>query len=407
MDVRVGLAQARLRVAVEHARRRPRRRVWVTDVLQRRKARGEFYHLVQELRLLDPDRHQTYFRMSRDSFDLILSKIGPIITRQHTNFREPIEPAQRLAITLRYLASGMEFAALAPTYRLGERTVRAIVWDTCAAIVAVLGPEVLPAPTEATWRRSEAAFNQLWDFPNCVAAIDGKHVLIKAPANSGSEYFSYKKTFSTVLLAAVDGNYRFVYVSVGSAGRESDGGIFGRSDLAEKLRDGTLGLPPAKPLPGTEVTLPHVFVADEAFPLTANIMRPYPGRTEARLGRPAAVFNYRLSRARRVVENAFGIMSQMWRLLTRPLNVSVDHACQLVYTICILHNFLRRDDAAGAPPRVDGTEAEQANGGGGGALVDLRGRLAAHPHNYPVRAEQIRQQFTHFFMGPGAVPWQE
>ncbi|KAF0308846.1 hypothetical protein FJT64_002121 [Amphibalanus amphitrite] len=57
--------------------------------------------MVAELRLLDPDRHQTYFRMSRDPFDLILSKIGPLITRQHTNFREPIEPAQRLAITLR------------------------------------------------------------------------------------------------------------------------------------------------------------------------------------------------------------------------------------------------------------------------------------------------------------------
>ncbi|XP_043220149.1 uncharacterized protein LOC122380772 [Amphibalanus amphitrite] len=249
--------------------------------------------------------------MSRDSFDLILSKIGPLITRQHTNFREPIDLAQCLAVTLRYLASGMKFAAMAPTCRLGERTVRAIVWDTCAAIVAVLGPEVLPAPTEATWRRSEAAFKQLWDFPNCVAAIDGKHVLIQAPANSGSMYFNYKKKLSPVFLAAVDGNYRFVYV---------------------------------------EVTLPHVFVANEAFPLTTTIMRPYPGRTEARLSWPAAVFNYRLSRARRVVENAFSIMTQIWRLLRRPLNVSVDHACQLVYTICVLHNFLRRNDATGALP---------------------------------------------------------
>ena len=92
--------------------------------------------------------------MSVEAFDLLLSKIGPTITRQHTNFREAIDPAQRLAVTLRYLASGMEFAALAPSYRLGEKTVRAIVYDTCAAIISVLGPEVLPAPTRATWARS-------------------------------------------------------------------------------------------------------------------------------------------------------------------------------------------------------------------------------------------------------------
>ncbi|KAF0311816.1 hypothetical protein FJT64_017407 [Amphibalanus amphitrite] len=136
---RIALSTTRIRV--EQERRRARRRYWVAEVLQRRQARGEFFNLVQELRAVDPDRHHAYFRMSRETFDLLLAKIGPSITRQCTNFREPIDPAQRLAVTLRYLASGMEFSALAPCYRLGEKTVRAIVYDTCAAIIAILGPE--------------------------------------------------------------------------------------------------------------------------------------------------------------------------------------------------------------------------------------------------------------------------
>ena len=110
-----------------------------------------------------------------------------------------------------------------------------------------------------------------------MAALDGKHVVLQAPANTRSEYYNYKHTFSTVLLAAVDGDYRFVYVSVGSAGRESDGGVFRRSDLAAAIRDDSLQLPPPKALPGTDTILPHVIVADEAFPLTTASCGRIPG----------------------------------------------------------------------------------------------------------------------------------
>ncbi|XP_043217774.1 protein ALP1-like [Amphibalanus amphitrite] len=386
----------------EECRPKRRHKSWVADVNRRRRARGEFFNLVQELRTNDPERHRTYFRMTRDTFDLLLSKIGPTIARKHTNFRELIDPAQRLAVTLRYLASGMEFSALAPTYRLGEKTVRAIVYDTCAAIITAVGPEVLASPTRHTWERSEATFRDRWNFPNCVAALDGKHVVLQAPANTGSEYFNYKHTFSTVLLAAVDGDYRFVYVSVGSAGRESDGGVFRRSDLAAALRDDSLQLPPPKALPGTNTIMPHVIVADEAFPLTTAIMRPYPGRTEARLGVRATVFNYRLSRARRIVENAFGILAQTWRIYRRPMNVNVQHACKIVHATCILHNFLHADEVVALQGRPELDQQDRATAPAG--LADALHRLGAN--NYTRAAEHVRDQFARYFAGEGAVPWQ-
>ena len=340
--LQLAIASLRLRLAVRRAqdRRRPqaRRRLWVTDVLKRRDDLGEFATLVQELRLNDPTRHLQYFRMNKGAFDLLLARIEGTITRATTNFREPVSASQRLAVTLRYLASGAEFSTLAPSYRLGDSTTRAVVYDTCKAIVDVLGPLYLPEPTEESWRASEREFRGRWHFPNCVAAIDGKHFNIRAPASSGSEFFNYKHQFSIVLMAAVDAFYNFAYVAVGSAGRESDGGIFRSLRLAERLADGGMHLPPPAPLPGGRQDIPHVIVGDEAFPLLPNLMRPYPGRREARMGDRARLFNYRLSRARRISENAFGILVQTWRLFLRPINVApereaahhdCDHLAQL------------------------------------------------------------------------------
>lgn len=78
------------------------------------------------------------------------------------------------------------------------------------------------------------------------------------------------------MLAIVDAKYRFVVVDVGSYGRNSDGGILSNSKLGEKLQSNQLEIPPNKCLPGTTCNAPHVFVGDEAFPLSQNIMRPFP-----------------------------------------------------------------------------------------------------------------------------------
>ena len=148
--------------------------------------------------------------------------------------------------------------------------------------------------------------------------MDGKRIVVKQPGNSGSYYFNYKGTFSIVLLVIVDANYQFIYVDVGCNGRISDGGVFRNSSLSTAIEQNNLGIPPHRTIAGTLFS--YVIVADDAFPLKENIMKPYPSRG---LTKEKRIANYRISRARRISENAFGILANRFRAFLSLMQLSL------------------------------------------------------------------------------------
>ncbi|KAK6196371.1 hypothetical protein SNE40_001608 [Patella caerulea] len=132
------------------------------------------------------------------------------IQRQDTVMRESFSGDQRLALTLRFLATGESLHSLSFAYRVGRCTASGIVKDTCTAIYNCMKGTYLKMPdTPEKWKNIDKDFNEKWNYPFCVGALDGKHVRIKNPKCAGPLYFNYKKFYSIVLLALVDANYRF------------------------------------------------------------------------------------------------------------------------------------------------------------------------------------------------------
>ena len=159
----------------------------------------------------------------------------------------------------------------------------------------------MPIPTEDDWKQIETGFRTRWNFPNCCGTLDGKHVALRQPANTGSLFHNYKYHFSVVFIALVDYQYRFTYVDVGNYGSNSNSDVFRHSNFGRKFPRGKLNLLPHKTLPAFPEAglLPHCIMADDAFPVRPDLLKPFPHRAQShKIPEEQLVFNYCLSYAR-------------------------------------------------------------------------------------------------------------
>lgn len=215
-----------------------------------------------------------------------------------------------------------------------------------------------------------------------------------------------------MLFALVDASYNFLFVDIGCQGRISDGGVFKNSTLYKKLENKQLRFPKPEPLPYRQKEISFFFIGDDAFALNENLMKVFSGVYPK--GSLQRIFNYRLSRARRVVENAFGISSSIFRVLRKPILLEPENTQVIVKTVAHLHNFLRRNTTSSNIYSPHGSMDYYVNGElvygswrnddyeNRTSLLDLRNVA----RRSPLVAKEIREELADYFLNEGQVSWQ-
>ncbi|KAJ8868216.1 hypothetical protein PR048_032025 [Dryococelus australis] len=224
---------------------------------------------------------KTFFRMDSCDFGFLISIIGHQIGKQATNLKKVIQVNEKLAVTLGFLAAGDSYTNLSYLFKISKATISLFVPEVCDALTDLLKENIelvsiricfhVPL-TKEEWLNRPNQYYRLWNFLHCIGSMEGKHVSLQRPIHTRSYHFNYKVFFSTVLVAFVDANYSFTYVSVGCQGRLSDGGAFAQSTLKQLLEDSSLNIPNNICLPERNFPARYVLLADDAFPLKSFIM---------------------------------------------------------------------------------------------------------------------------------------
>ena len=165
------------------------KREWAKPWLMVRDLNIDGINIYDEMERKDPQHFEETFRMSQATFYSILQRLEPKIAKQDTNMRMAISAKLRLQITLRFLACGASFKVLQDIFRVSSCTIGRIIPEVCDAIWFTYAPEVIQCPqTEERWLEVAKDFEDLWQYPTGLGAIDGKHVVCQSFDNSGSSF---------------------------------------------------------------------------------------------------------------------------------------------------------------------------------------------------------------------------
>ena len=178
-------------------------------------------------------------------------------------------------------------------------------------------------------------FDEKLGFPQCAGVVDGTHIPIASPEECPADYFNRKGWHSILMQGMVDHLGRFTDIYIGWPGRVHDARVFVNSSLYLRGENGTL-LPDWKQTIGGQ-EVPLVVLGDPAYPLLSWLMKAFPDNGS--LTAQQKTYNYRLSRARVVVEHAYGRLKGRWHCLLKRNDINVHDVPTVVAACCVLHNI--------------------------------------------------------------------
>ena len=200
------------------------------------------------------------------------------------------------------------------------------------------------------------------------------------------------------MLALVDGQYKFRWEDVGTAGSCSDAQIFNTCHLKRKTDDGSIGFLDPAPITQGGRDVPYFILADDALAIKTWLMKPY-GRKM--LTKEESIANYRVSR--RVLENAFGILVSRFSVMMTTIELPPETGRDVVLTCVVLHNILRSQYQGQHRAQQPGDDDDNVPGDGrliGGAAD------GGHDRNPAREANRLRDYLKDYINNEGAVAWQ-
>ena len=276
---------------------------------------------------MDDDLFQRHLRLTRLQFEELNIHLNPEDSSDYHARCQDVPPEMKTVIFLWYMANQNSFREISDKFNISQSTAHDII-SVMLRRICRLAAQFIRWPSPCEKIASMVAFRNIMKRNDIIGAIDGCHIRIQRPSQQGLDYMNRKGYFSILLQGICNHEGRFMDVFVGPPGRVHD---------ARMLRESPFFSDHQERMGGTFLLGDTAYLAqDFNFILT-------PKRDNGRLTDTEIHDNMLLSRARVIIENAFGRMKCRWRRLRDLQNVRLDIIVQIVLAACTLHNICLGD----------------------------------------------------------------
>lgn len=275
------------------------------------------------------EEFKKWFRMRRQTFDIICEELNSVIAKEDTTLRNAIPVRQRVAVCIWRLATGEPLRLVSKRFGLGISTCHKLVLEVCTAIRSVLMPKYLQWPDEDALRKVKDEFEGLSGIPNVVGSMYTTHIPIIAPKISVAAYFNKRHTernqktsYSITVQGVVNPKGVFTDVCIGWPGSMPDDQVLEKSALCQRASGGLLK--------GVWI------VGGSGYPLMDWVLVPY---TQQHLTWTQHAFNEKIGEIQRVAKNAFARLKGRWSCLQKRTEVKLQDLPVVLGACCVLHNI--------------------------------------------------------------------
>lgn len=268
-----------------------------------------------------------HFRLSPDTFEMVLSLIGPALNSTGTPFgKKPISAEKQLFIALWFMATPDSYRSICVKFGVGKATAFRAVRRVTYALHCI-------APRFIQWPKDDVAtaimerFKRTCGFPNVIGAIDGTHVKIRAPPIDAAFYINRKGFPSLNVQLVSDSCGLFIHCYAGEVGSIHDARVFRNSPVADFLQRPDVYFPNDSHL-----------IGDAAYTIHPHLLVPF--RDNGHLSNRQQNFNSCLSSTRMAIERAIGQLKIRFRILLDCLPLTdVKKIPEFIIASCVLHNI--------------------------------------------------------------------
>ncbi|CAG2223980.1 unnamed protein product [Mytilus edulis] len=276
-----------------------------------------------------PDTFQRFFRVSRNTFEILCQQLGAcpeMRTRLYRGGREELHSIKKVLLVLRYLASQETILEISDKFNVTEYTLLKYRRQVLEAVYNNMMGRIITWPTQNELPDVAQRFNDMgqYQFPGVIGAIDGTHIPIEAPRENPQAYFNRKKFHSVILQAVCKDNLEIIDINVGWPGRVHDAKVLRNSTVWED---------------GDRISGYGRFhlIGDGAYPLKRWLLTPF--RDNGHLTAEQKKFNKSLSSKRQVIERSFGLLKGRFRRLKHINMIDIKEICNVVCTAVVFHNI--------------------------------------------------------------------